>query len=252
MSGDPAFILKKAKQSPFDLGTPIAEQLVVCRIPPLLLLFFSLSFLHAGCDGNGDTDPGIDEDVVWLGSSAHLSLSGVFNGEELDFTIDDSSIIDDALAFYCEREWEVPNDSSGTPDYENGKLVEFKIRAPVTIGSENRIVELEFKQHDFQSQGIGTSTTVIPRDDLVTAAPGEMWFEFEWHDELDATTYEAAATEGVFRLEAFSGETDGSGLIIPEGEGHVGGTLHARWSVEEAIDVSFYFPCTSNQIAILE
>jgi hypothetical protein len=76
-----------------------------------------------------------------------------------------------------------------------------------------------------------------------------VWAEWEWHSaDGEQDLYDASAQEGRFTLQLFSGTPSEGGLVIPAGEGSVGGFLNARWSLEDSLTVSFTALCTENDI----
>lgn len=194
----------------------------------------------AGCG----SETGSREIPEWLGEENHFELVGTLDGEELDISLDG-----DSTQVFCTREYTVPADAAGEPQYAMGALSEVKINAFVTIDGEERLIELELKRHDLQSDAIGTVVTIVPRSDTMDPAPSEMWLEWEWHDAADETTFEGAAQTGTFTLEHYSGTPDDTGLVIPDGA--VGGHWTARWSETEELTGSFTVPCTMTDVEIV-
>ncbi|WP_236515795.1 hypothetical protein [Sandaracinus amylolyticus] len=199
----------------------------------------------AGCGASEDDGRDIPE---WMGAEPHFEAVGFLHGEELDISMGASAA--DVTQLYCTREYTVPQAADGTPRYDQGRLTELKINAFVEVDGERRQIELELKRHDFQADEVGDETAIIPRSELEDPGPAEMWLEWEWHDETDATTYEAAGQTGTATLELYEGQPDETGLVIPDGMGAIGVHWTARWSETEEIRGSFTVPCTTSVVEI--
>ncbi|AKF03900.1 hypothetical protein [Sandaracinus amylolyticus] len=197
----------------------------------------------AGC---GAPDEGGRDITEWMGDDYHFEAVGFLHGEELDISLGASAA--DSTLLFCTREYTVPQAADGTPRYDQGQLTELKINAFVEVEGERRQIELELKRHDFQADAVGTETAIVPR--TATGEPGasEAWLEWEWHDESDATTFEAAGQTGTVVLELYDGQPDETGLVIPDGMGAVGVHWTARWSETEEIRGSFTVPCTTSVV----
>ena len=182
---------------------------------------------------------------AWLGADPHFDVVGTINGETLDVSLDAT----DRAEVWCTREYTVPD--VGGPQYADGSLTEIKVDAYITIGGVRRYVELELKKHDYQSDTIGTMTTIVSRSDLMDPAATEMWLEWEWHDEAGTTSFEQAALNGSFTLNEYSGTRDSTGLIIPDDTGRVGGYWNARWSETEELHGSFTVNCGTNDVELV-
>lgn len=194
-------------------------------------------------DSEGEQTKALTE---WQGSEPHFEVRGTLDGEELNLSMGEDAS-DDALLF-CTREYTVP--LMGTePDYSAGSLTEVKITAFVE-GQGGRFVELELKQHDYQSDKIGADVVVVQRSETENPRADEMWLEWEWHGADEETLFEGAANSGTFTLERFTGSPDdATGLVIPSGEGSVGGFARGEWKNGEALDISFSAPCTTSDVA---
>ena len=147
------------------------------------------------------------------------------------------------------REFEIPLDADGNPDYAAGKFVEIKVSAIPVEGGDR--IELELKQHDFSADAAGATVAIVPRDDTVAPASNEMWAEWEWHSASDdETTFESAAQTGSLVLGVHEGEVDSTGLVLTGGS--VGGFLRARWSQSEEVTISFTVPCTEEKLSFIQ
>ena len=208
------------------------------------LLVALLALVGAGC-GTSSSARTIDG---WQGAEAHLEVVGTLDGEALDISLGDAA--SDTAEVFCTREYSVP-EIGGVAQYDMGELIEIKIDAWVTIGGVRRLIELELKQHDFQSDTVPATVRVVPRSDTMDPASDQMWLEWEWHDEADATLYEAAAQTGTFELELYTGTPDATGLVIPNGMGEVGGYFDARWSETEELHGSFTVACTESIVSLV-
>jgi hypothetical protein len=209
-----------------------------------LLVFF---VLLAACDAPNiaaNNEP-LEQ---WLGAEPHFAVQGRINGEDLDLRLPDD-IAADATSLSCRLEYDVPVDLAGEPDFANGRLKEIKLRAPFQFGSELRVAELELKHHDFQRDPTDV-VNVVPRpEDNTLPAANEMWLEWEWHLAVDGEEmFEAAAESGTFALGQLTGTPGPDGLVIPEGEGSVGGFARATWVGGEELLISVTAPCTESDV----
>lgn len=201
--------------------------------------------LALGC---GD-DASKDDAKGWAGESLHLRAEGSVNGEKVSLDLDADAVA--AGELHCKLEYTAPALPDGMPDYAKGKLNEIKIEGVVTVGEEQRGLEIELKMHDFQSDEPGTRVTVVPRDDTAAPAASEAWLEWEWHDAVsDEELYQAAASDGSITVELFEGEVDATGLVIPQGK--VGITFTGRWSETEELTASFTLDCTEAEVVVEE
>ncbi len=82
----------------------------------------------------------------------------------------------------------------------------------------------------------------------MSPASDEMWLEWEWHETTGATTYEAAAQTGEFVLGEFIGTPGTDGLVIPDGQGQIGGYAYARWSPTDELWISFSAACEVSEV----
>ena len=211
--------------------------------------FTILTTLSLGLAGCG-SETGAREIPAWLGEQSHFEVVGTIDGEELDISLEDSA--DDPTQVYCTREYTVLGDAAGEPQYDMGSLTELKINAFVTVDGEPRLIELEFKSHDWQSDAPGTAVTIVPRSETMDPAAGETVLEWEWHDAAtDETTYEASAQRGTVTIEHYTGTPDETGLLIPDSTGAVGVHWTARWSETEELAGSFTVPCTMTDVEIV-
>jgi hypothetical protein len=182
----------------------------------------------------------------WQGEEPHFVLHGLLNGEQLDVRIDGAGA-ESGESVWCEREYEVPL-VDGAADLSQARHIETAITGFATVDGEERIFQLELKRHALQADAPGTRVVIVPRNDEVEPEENEVWFEWEWQTIDEEDLFEAAAQEGTFVLGAFTGEPGEGGVIIPEGEGIVGGSADVRWSVEEQLHLSFSVRCTSNDV----
>ena len=186
----------------------------------------------------------------WLGAHNHFWAFGSLDGEDVD--IEMQTDMADPGHVWCEREYVAPDDGEGMPDYGRGQLDEFRIHGLTEVAGEMRGFELEFKREDFQSDPMGTAYAIVPRSETVEPGDDEIWLEWEWKDEMEGDLFEAAAQEGSFMLEAYEGSAGADGLVIPEGEGQLGGFATARWGTIEEISVSFTVDCMASDIVLEE
>lgn len=211
--------------------------------PCLMLLAFAASS-SLGCS----SDDKSDSPLTWSGEESHLVVKGHLNGEDLDISLTGSVAADPAM-LWCAREYDGPPDADGNPDVTRAKLYKVNVLGIVTIGGEDRRLELEFKPHDFQADAVPSATNIIARVDGEAVAANESWLDFEWHTpDGEGDLLETSAQTGKLDLELYSGEPGEDGLTIPEGEGSIGGLLDAKWSENERLQVSFSAPCTENSL----
>lgn len=206
--------------------------------------------LAAGCGGSSSDVP-----TKWVGAMPHLRIVGTLMGETIDINLSGAAA-SSTTAVWCEREYQVPTDTAGNPIYSMGHNSEVRIKAPVTINGQSRSLDLELKEHNFQSDASGTVTTAVPRDDnnppcaaSGCAAPKNMWLQWVWYGPDGSTQlYKQAAQSGQYTAGEFTGTPDSTGLEIMENSGTVGGFLTGQWSAAESITASFDAHCTANDI----
>jgi hypothetical protein len=203
-----------------------------------------------GCGGsNASSAP-----TKWMGSARHLRIVGTLQGESIDIDINGAAATD-TTNLWCEREYQIPTDSTGQPDYAHGHNAEIRIRAPVTINGQMRLADLGLKRHNYQADAPGTDVPVIPRDDanspctLASCTNTNMWLSWTWRNPTDqSVTYKSAAQSGDFVLGEYVGTPDATGLLIPDNTGDIGGFASGQWSATESLAVSFDANCTTTQI----
>jgi hypothetical protein len=191
----------------------------------------------------------------WDGANPHLRVFGTIMGESLDINIEEPTA-GSSSSLWCEREYQVPTDATGNPIYSMGHNSEVRIKAPVTINGSARILDLELKEHNFQSDPSGTVTTVVPRDDnnppcapTGCTQPKNMWLQWVWLQASDGSQiYKQAAQSGSYTAGEFTGSPDSTGLEIMENTGKVGGFAQGTWSATEQLSVTFDANCTVNDI----
>jgi hypothetical protein len=202
----------------------------------------TLCCVLAGCGVSSEDPPG----ETWLGETPHFSAHGLLNGERIDISIDGDGVAD-GTHVWCEREYQAPV-IDGELDLSQVKHVDTTITAQVNVAGEERVFELELMKHALQADQPGTGVKIVPRLDDQEPAEDEMWLEWEWSTLDGQDLLESAAQEGTFTLEQFTGTPGEGGVIIPAGEGFVGGYADARWSVDEQLSISFTVLCTENDI----
>lgn len=202
--------------------------------------------IAVGLSACESTDTANDEPLTWQGEEPHFVARGLLNGEQIDIRIDGDDA-EDGASVWCEREYEVPL-VDGVADLTQARQIETSITGYATVDGEERIFQLEIKQHGLQDDRSGDHVAIIPRVDEEAPGADEAWLDWEWQTIDEEDLFESSAQEGEIVLEAFTGEPGEGGVIIPEGEGIVGATLRARWSVDESLSLSFSVPCTANDI----
>jgi hypothetical protein len=213
-----------------------------------------LSFAMVGCGGSGTTmdDPNAAP-TKWLGTSRHLRVVGTMMGEMININLSGPTV-EDTANLWCEREYQAPT-SNGVTDYTQGHNSEVRIKAPVTINGEARLMDLGLKRHNWQADAAGTVVTVIPRDDanspctLANCTNSTMWLSWTWRNPTtNAVIYKMAAQSGTTTLGEFVGSPDQTGLEIAANTGNVGGFAMGSWSATDQLSISFDANCTNNNI----
>ncbi len=189
-----------------------------------------------------------DTSLSWQGAEPHFVVKGHLNGEDLDLSIVGEAAADPERV-WCGREYDGPPDANGEPDVSLAKLYKVNVYAQVNIGGEARRLELEFKPYDFQAATVPSSIEIVARVDDESVAESAMWTDFEWHTpDGEGDLLETSAQTGRFELELYTGEPGDDGLMIPEGEGSIGGTMDASWSEQDRLQVSMTALCTENEL----
>src|SRR4051794_13912182 len=215
-----------------------------------LIVVFAASIFGAGCGGDSGTTDSLDK---WMGSARHLRITGTIMGEMIDINVA-GAVAEDKANLWCEREYQAPT-VNGTTDYTQGHNSEVRIKAPVTVAGEARLLDLGFKRHSFQDDAAGSLATVIPRVDtespctLADCTNDSLWLSWTWRDPAtNAVKYKMAAQSGSFTLGEFVGTPDTTGLEIAADSGNVGGYATGQWSATENLKISFDANCTKNNI----
>jgi hypothetical protein len=204
-----------------------------------------LSASAVGCGGtSSDT---VDK---WMGPARHFRVVGTIMGEKIDIDVATPNA-NDTTQLWCEREYQVPTDANNMPNYAAGHNSEVRIKAPVTINGQMRLLDFGLKRHDWQADAAGTVVPVIPRDDanspcgLNSCTNSSMWLSWTWRNPADnSVLYKSAAQTGNVTLGEFVGTPDATGLMIPNNTGDVGGFASGQWSATESITASFDANCT--------
>jgi hypothetical protein len=209
-----------------------------------------VSLAAAGCGGSSDSST-VDK---WMGSARHFRVVGTIMGEKIDINIATPDA-NTTTNLWCEREYQVPNDANNMPNYAAGHNSEVRIKAPVTINGQMRLLDFGLKRHDWQADAAGASVPVIPRDDanspcgLADCSNDSMWLSWTWRNPADnSVMYKSAAQTGTVTLGEFVGTPDATGLMIPNNTGDVGGFATGQWSATESISASFDANCTVDNI----
>lgn len=202
-----------------------------------------------GCGGSGSTT--VDK---WMGSVRHFRVVGTMMGEKIDIDINGATA-NDTAQLWCEREYQVPNDANGMPDYANGHNSEVRIKGQTNINGQMRLLDFGLKRHNWQSETAGAVVPVIPRDDanspckLADCTNANMWLSWTWRNPTDnSVIYKSAAQSGNTTLGEFVGTPDSGGLMIPANTGNVGGFAMGQWSATDSISASFDANCTKDNI----
>lgn len=209
-----------------------------------------LALATVGCGGtNSDT---VDK---WLGSVRHFRVVGTIMGEKIDINLAEPTA-DDTTQLWCEREYQIPNDANGMPDYANGHNSEVRIKGHTNINGQMRLLDFGLKRHDWQTQAVNAAVPVIPRDDTNTpcgltagCTNDNMWLSWTWRNPTDnSVLYKSAAQSGNVTLGEYVGTPDAMGLMIPNNTGNVGGFASGQWSATDSVVASFDANCTVDNI----
>jgi hypothetical protein len=188
-------------------------------------------------------------DADWQGEALHLAVRGNLNGESVAVALEGVAGTD-STKLWCKREYESAADSKGEFDPVHAKQTEIEITAVVEVAGKPRILQLELKRHNLQADRIGSDIKIIPRVDGVEPPADSVWLDFEWTTLDDESILETSAQTGTVTLQHWSGVPGAGGVVVPAGEGKVGASIHAKWSEQEHLDISFTAPCTENETDI--
>jgi hypothetical protein len=209
-----------------------------------MYLFKNLTILGAAALVGCASDKEQGSAPVWQGETPHLSIEGRLNGEDIAIEIDGDGAANGTRA-WCAREYEAPLREDDSLDLTQATSTATEINGSASIGGEERTFELELRDHALHRDEVGASLAVVPDDTEVAA--GELQIEWEWHIG-DVDLFEASAQDGHVDLELFTGNPGSGGIVIPSGEGSVGGVIEARWSLDESLSVSFTLPCMATEV----
>jgi len=199
-------------------------------------------FVLIACGASTD-DPG----AQWEGATPHFHARGFLNGENLDFaTTGDEAA--SASRVWCGLEYVAPRLGDGTLDLSRARQVTTEIDGYAMINGKERTFEFEMMNHSLQTERTGAKVKIVPRVDGADPPADSMWTDWEWHSEEIADIYEGSAQDGTLELRQFTGTPGPGGVVIPNGDGTVGGLFQARWSVNESLTISFTVRCTDTTV----
>jgi hypothetical protein len=217
-----------------------------------LLRFVGVAVVAMSSVGCGGSNANTVE--KWAGPTRHFRVVGTMMGEAIDIDITAPSA-NDMTQLWCEREYQVPNNAAGMPDYAAGHNSEVRIKGLTTINGQMRLLDLGLKRHNWQAEAAGAVVPVIPRDDanspctLNSCVNDNMWLSWTWRNPADnSVIYKSAAQSGSTTLGEFVGTPDANGLMIPPNTGNVGGFAKGQWSATDSISASFDANCTKSSI----
>src|SRR5579872_3251675 len=107
-----------------------------CCLAALALVAAS-GAIGCGSSSNASSTP---PPTVWLGPTPHFRAVGTINGEHIDIDITGDAA-KDVTKLWCEREYQVPADSTGAPVYPMGHNSEVRIDLPYTVNGQARKLE---------------------------------------------------------------------------------------------------------------
>jgi hypothetical protein len=212
-----------------------------------------------GCGGPNNTS---SPPTQWLGTMRHLRVAGTIHGPgamapvtSVDINLTGATAAD-TTKVWCEREYQIPNDSSGMPIYSMGHDAEVRARSVLAFNGQMVEVDIGLKRHDWQRERAGNNVMVIPRVDsmspctLASCTNTTAWLSWAWRDPANnfAVLYKAAATSGTITLGEYVGTPDANGLEIPPNTGDIGAFATGQWSASESLAISFDANCTTNNV----
>ncbi|MBP7684801.1 MAG: hypothetical protein KBB95_23005 [Deltaproteobacteria bacterium] len=203
--------------------------------------------LAAGC---GDDSEAPAAPSAWLGDEPHLLVVGTVDGETLHFDLRGEAAAS-LETLFCERNYLLP-DLADETTWDEGTLEKFEIKWRTTEGGVEREYQLELLAHDFDASTDGAMINVVAYDEGDAAQlPNRIMAALEWEYEEDGQEVErgAAAASGTFTRGAIVGTPD-VGVVVPDGEGSVGGYLHMVSGDGDVLDVSFTALCGDNDLDI--
>jgi hypothetical protein len=183
----------------------------------------------------------------WRGETPHVDVRGSINGESVAISLDGEAVASTTSA-WCGREYAAPTLESGELDFASARIATLEVGGYATVNGEERSFELELKEHPFVASEVGTRFSIVPRVDGVAPPANGLWLDWEWHTVDGEDLYESSAQEGTFSFGQFTGTPAPGTTVIPEGTGAIGGFVQARWSLDEALDISFSVPCTRSDV----
>jgi len=209
----------------------------------VLLIGFLAPFALIACgDASQDEAP-----LDWGGTTPHFVARGTINHENAGFDIRGSAA-SSGDSVWCGREYLAPRKSDGTFDLTRARHDATEIAGNIVVNGQERSFELEIRGHSMQAEKPGAKVKIVPRVDGTPPSADAAWADWEWHSKDGLDLYEGSAQDGTFELRLFSGTPGEGGIVIPSGEGSVGGILNARWSVSESLNISFTATCAETEV----
>lgn len=203
-----------------------------------------------GCGGTDSTT--VDK---WQGTARHFRVVGTMMGEKIDINVTGATA-NDSTQLWCEREYQIPNDSAGMPNPAAGHNSEVRVKGLTNINGQMRLLDIGWKRHDWQTQAANATVPVIPRDDantpcglMVGCTNTNLWLSWTWRNPADnSVIYKSAAQSGNAMLGEYVGTPGSDGLTIAANTGNVGGFATGQWSATDSISLSFDANCTKNTV----
>jgi len=198
----------------------------------------------AGCGSTPEEDTGsVDQ---WLGDSAHLAISGTFEGKNLDTRLEGEA----ASSVYCNRVYApLPGsepDAEGKYDTSQVYFVFREIGGIIDVDGTATEFAVSHWRHEVPA---GTDMPVVPRVYGTAIAAGETWSDINLFEPGTASIsgVESAALSGTVSVELYTGVPDAGGIFVPEG-GRAGGFWKLSWGPNDNLTVSATADCRPSQL----
>ncbi len=218
-----------------------------------LLLFLAATLALSCAEDDSGSASGAEAPSAWSGDEPHLAAVGSIEGEDVAFFLEGSEAVN-VNRFFCERNYVVPSLDDQSDWANDGYLEKIEVKWLVVVEGSEREYQLELLQHDFGASEDGDTIAVVAFDeDSTERAPETIMAGFGWQYEEDGNEVEieALSETGSFVRGTLTGEIDpDNGLVIPDGEGSLGGYLHLEWDNGDRLDLDFTANCGDNDLDI--
>lgn len=180
-----------------------------------------------------------DGPTKWAGDTDHLDVVASFDGKTVDLEQSGASVTAE-----CERGYKVP-DETKPETFKDGKLEEYQVKVNFLVDGVETSFQLEFEEHVWTAADVGKTLTVAPKkDEDGYFSPTTVAVSAEYANEKEEI--ELLSESGSYLHGLVSGTPGADGVVIPDGEGKLGGFVDIKLPNGGFIKASFTVACKND------